>query len=307
MERREYETAGLHNQRDLDHFRALAADRSPEAADYSRARWDRRAEDWERKRLREPGDSWRVEQAVTFLRSRGLLEPGMDVADVGCGPGRFAAAFAPFVRQVTGFDLSERMVAYGVEQARREGADNVSFRVCDFQTLDVEREGLAGAFDLVFSSLTPAVRSLEGLEKVTAMSRAFCCHITHLSGEEPLLRRAMEEALGRSPRPRWNGRWFYALFNLLFLLGYDPEVSCDRRVRERYLPADRDQAALLLEQLLPPEERGEKETEALYRWLQENAGEDGTVLQRSETCYGRVVWDVRRRTKRPEYGGAWEG
>lgn len=307
MARREYDLTSLQNRRDMAHFIALTEDRTSETSPQSRARWDRRAEDWERKRLREPGDNWRVEQAVAFLQNRGLLEPGMDVADIGCGPGRFAAAFAPFVRQVTGFDLSERMVAYGVDQARREGVDNVFFRVCDFQSLDVAGEGLAGAFDLVFSSLTPAVRSLEGLEKMMTMSRAYCCHITHLSGEEPLLRRAMEEALGRSPQPRWNGRWFYALFNLLFLLGYDPEVSYDRRVRERRLPASRDQAALLLEQLLPPAERGKKETEALYRWLQENAEEDGTVLQHSETCYGRVVWDVRLRTERPGYGaGAWE-
>ena len=306
MERREYDLTSLQNRRDLAHFMALTADRTPETSHQSRKRWDRRAEDWERKRIREPEDNWRVEQAAAFLRNRGLLEPGMDVADIGCGPGRFAAAFAPFVRQVTGFDLSERMVAYGMDQARRDGVDNVSFRVCDFQSLDVESEGLVGAFDLVFSSLTPAVRSMEGLEKMMAMSRAYCCHITHLSGEEPLLHRAMEEALCRSPQPRWNGRWFYALFNLLFLLGYDPEVSYDRRVRERRLPANRDQAALLLEQLLPLEEQGSKETEALYRWLQENAGEDGTVLQRSETCYGRVVWDVRRRTERPDYGGAWE-
>ena len=310
MERREEElirlAARVNNQRDLQAFIAMQ-EAQPQTSGHAREQWNRRAEDWERKRIREPKDNWRVEHTVAFLREHGLLEPHMDIADIGCGPGRFAAAFAHFARQVTGFDLSERMVAYGVEQAQREGVDNVSFRVCDFQTLDVEREGLIGAFDLVFCSLTPAIRGLDGLGKMMAMSRAWCCCITHLSQEDPLLRRAMEEALGRTPKPRWSGRWFYSLFNLLFLLGYDPEVSYDRRCREQRIPAERDQAALLLEQLLPSEERGEKETEALYRWLQENAGEDGTVLRHSETCYGRVVWDVRRRTDRPDYGrGAGE-
>lgn len=88
---------------------------------------------------------------------------------LAAGRGRFAVAFARRVHWVTGFDLSPRMIHYGMEHARREGVENVTLRACDFQTLDVRQEGLESAFDLVFSSLTPAIHGRAGLEKVMAM------------------------------------------------------------------------------------------------------------------------------------------
>ena len=42
---------------------------------------------------KEKGDE-RVISAINYLDSKGLLEKNYDVADIGCGPGRFAAAFA---------------------------------------------------------------------------------------------------------------------------------------------------------------------------------------------------------------------
>ena len=85
-------------------------------------------------------------EIVAWLEEQGLLRPGMDVLDLGCGIGRIAAVLAPHCRSVLGLDVSAGMVA----EARRRcaGLGNVRFEQTDGQGLDVLP---AGAFDLVLA------------------------------------------------------------------------------------------------------------------------------------------------------------
>lgn len=291
------------NERDLAYFIQLHNSSPTHTPDHAASKWDRRAEAWEQE-YRDTGERKnddRVQATAEFLRGRGLLGPDCDVADIGCGPGRFAAAFGRTARSVTGFDLSERMVRYGTEYVRQEGLRNVSLRVCDFQALDVEAEGLAGRFDLVLSSITPAVHGAAGLEKMMRMSRGFCCDITHISSENALESRMMREVFRRERPQIWSGRWFYSLFNVLFLWGYYPEVSYYRRRRERAVRPGEAYECNLMERLLPPRERTEENRARIHGWLAENADSSGMVLERSDTLYGRTLWDVRVRTDRPDY------
>ena len=57
-------------------------------------------------------------EVVAWLREQGLLRPGADVLDLGCGFGRVAAALAPGCRSVLGLDVSAGMIA----EARRRHA-----------------------------------------------------------------------------------------------------------------------------------------------------------------------------------------
>ena len=63
-------------------------------------------------------------EVIDALQAWGLIGPGHDVFDLGCGIGRFATALAPRVRSVVGSDLSDGMVA---EARRRNQHPNVRF------------------------------------------------------------------------------------------------------------------------------------------------------------------------------------
>lgn len=280
---------------DLAYFAAMQESQPKDRPDHSAKKWDQRAEAWEKERREKQKGEARVRSAVAYLEEQGLLRPDFHVADVGCGPGRFAVAFARRVRWVTGFDLSPRMIHYGLEYARREGVNNLTLRAQDFQALDVEAEGLIGAFDLVFSSLTPAVHGQAGLEKMMDMSRAYCCNITHLYHRNSICRQLQEEVFGIPPVSPWGGRWFYSLFNLLLLRGYLPQTSYDRQLEARRFVPSQDYAAMLLERVLPPAERTEKNQARIFAWLQEHTDGEGMLTETSEACYGRILWDVRDR------------
>lgn len=187
------------------------------------------------------------------------------------------------------------MIHYGLEYARREGVANLTLQALDFQTLEVEAAGLRRAFDLVFSSLTPAVHGQAGLEKMMDMSRAYCCNITHLYHRNSICRQLQEEVFGIPPVSPWGGRWFYSLFNLLLLRGYLPQTSYDRQLEARRFVPSQDYAAMLLERVLPPAERTEKNQARILAWLQAHTDGEGMLTETSEACYGRILWDVRDR------------
>ena len=276
----------------------------PPSAQETAARWDSRADEWERSGgALQTDHGRRAQDAAAFLISRGALGPESVAADIGCGPGRFACEFAKTARSVTGFDISPRMTELGAQRARELEIGNVSFRACDFHALDVRAEGLEGRFDLVFSSMTPAVRGVEGLKKTMAMSRAFCCQVTHVSSANELQSRIMRELFGRERSdPRYgSGQWFYALFNLLFLSGYSPEASYYNARDERRVPAGEGYARHFMDMLLPEGERTEGNLRRITAWLAAHAEADGCLLERSETCYGRLLWDVRARSPRIEF------
>ena len=280
---------------DLAYFAAMQESQPKDRPDHSAKKWDQRAEAWEKERREKQKGEARVRSAVAYLEEQGLLRPDFQVADVGCGPGRFAVAFARRVRWVAGFDLSPRMIHYGLEYARREGVANLTLQALDFQTLEVEAAGLRRAFDLVFSSLTPAVHGQAGLEKMMDMSRAYCCNITHLYHRNSICRQLQEEVFGIPPVSPWGGRWFYSLFNLLLLRGYLPQTSYDRQLEARRFVPSQDYAAMLLERVLPPAERTEKNQARILAWLQAHTDGEGMLTETSEACYGRILWDVRDR------------
>jgi SAM-dependent methyltransferase len=77
----------------------------------------------------------------------GQLRPGMNVLDVGCGPGTITADLAELVTpgQVTAVDAAEDVLNQARETAAGRGLDNVRFAVADVHALDFPDD----SFDVV--------------------------------------------------------------------------------------------------------------------------------------------------------------
>ena len=174
------------------------------------------------------------------------------MADIGCGPGRFVAAFARHVHKVVGLDISDKMISHGMEHIQKEGLSNACLYVCDFQKLDIEKAGYKHAFDLVFSSMTPALHG-------------------------------------------------FSLFNILFLLGYDPETSYEKSHRETWVTPDEQYIDFLMEHMLPSEEHTLENVHKITDWIHTHLNEDGQIKEVTHSAYGRILWDVRNKTVRPDY------
>ena len=286
---------------DLAYFISLQESRKMDTPESSAKKWNQRAENWKKEREHNRKDNERVERTIEYLEQNRLLQSHYDIADIGCGPGRFAAAFAKRVHNVVGLDISEKMVAHGMEHIQSEGIANVQLYTCDFQSLDIEKAGYKRAFDLVFCSMTPAIHDMDTLMKSMEMSRGWCCHITHLNSRNFLKEQIMQEVFGKKAAYQWTGKWFYSLFNILFLLGYHPETSYDTRHRESWIDPDEEFIEYMLEYSLPASEMTKENMKKVQNWFQTHQNEEGKVLEITDSSYGRILWDVRNKVERHEY------
>ncbi len=289
------------NREDLRFFLALQEAAFPSTPQYTAGRWDKRADFWEKERKEQRRDDERVTSTLAFLTEKGILTPECRIADIGCGPGRFAAGFAGTAHSVVGLDLSPKMVAHGNAYLDSLGLENARLHCRDFTALDIDREGYREAFDLVFTSMTPAIHNVEGLMKAMAMSRRWCLNISHVRRQNHLRDRILSEVFQRTPDRKGEGRVFYALFNILFLLGYSPETSFVTRRKENRVRPDGEYVEYVMEHALPLEEHTAENARKILNWLMANRGEDGFLTEVSDAVYGRILWDVRSRADRPDY------
>lgn len=263
--------------------------------------WDNRADDWAmllsgdtafRRSLDE-----RTSQAASYLRAHSLLSAGSNVADIGCGPGRFVAEFAKTAGHVLGIDISEKMIEHSKSYARATGLCNTSYHAGDFKAVDIEALGWVHKFDLVFSSITGAIGTMDALYKAMRMSRGWCFNSSFVRSFDELQTKLSRELFSIEPasKPIYDGRWFYALFNLLWLEGYYPEVAYHKQNRRELVPIDDELIRYFTRIFSADHNENEEQTkEMIGNYLRANANSDGLIERYTESWYGFVLWNTKR-------------
>lgn len=293
-------------EQEMAHFQEIWCYRRSSHTEHTKETWNERAHEWEQglqqdaERRRRSDE--RVRATADWLRSKGILGPEQEAIDIGCGPGRFVAEFAKTARHVVGTDLSDRMLAYGERYARSIGVENTSYVDADFQTADIDALNWRGRFDLVFSSITPAITGKTGLEKLMAISRAWCFNSCFVNFEDALEQSLVRELLGREPKAGWNPHWhwFYALFNLLLLDGYFPEVTYYREEKIKTVAAGEETARDYARRLSESYDGAQEETliPRIKKCLETYSDSDGMIAYNDVIVYGWILWDIRNRVIR---------
>ena len=289
---------------DYKRFEEMWEYRENRKMNHSSSAWDNRAEDWGKELEKNGGFqkslSDRVSRVSEYLRNHGLLTQDSRVIDIGCGPGRFVAEFARTSKHVTGMDISPEMLKLGAEYAKKEGLSNVSFVAGDFREFDISDAGWENQFDLVFTSITPAIGTLNSLEKLMKICRGYCFNSCFVRWEDNIERRISEEVLGIPYRPSHGKHdiWFYSLFNLLWLKGYFPETSYHRQNCSEYADADADLARYYSRTFSENLQEDDEMTEKILDFLKKNSDSGGKIIREYQRWYGWILWDTRIRSKR---------
>lgn len=117
-----------------------------------------------------------------------VIKDGDDVLDVGSGPGTYGLEFAARCRSVTCMDGSQNMLGRIIGK----GIPNVTCIRSDWETFDTEER-----FDVVFSSLCPALNDPEGILKMESFSRGYCAYVSSMNDDTGSLRRDIWKAFGK--------------------------------------------------------------------------------------------------------------
>jgi SAM-dependent methyltransferase len=76
-----------------------------------------------------------IDRTVSYWLANGLIKPGMNVLDLGCGPGLYAERLGQAGVSVVGLDISPRSLAYASEQATTAQLP-IEYHCMDFLTMD---------------------------------------------------------------------------------------------------------------------------------------------------------------------------
>ena len=272
--------------------------RKPCNMSHKKEDWDERAFDWE-KELHEDDEAIRrnmarVAATVVFLKAHGQLKPEDTVIDIGCGPGRFVAEFAKHAGHVTGLDISSNMCRFGLEYAHSQEIQNVDFIACDFKKADVKEEGWENKYDLVFSSITPAMSTYESLVKSEIMSRGYCFQsgfvkMVDFPGDE-VLKEVLPEKEQAGNREISS---FQGMFNILCLEGKYPVVDYYTEASREVVDINEKLIRKLLRNTAIPKEKIEERKELIREALLKRADANGQIERFSEVTYGWILWKVQ--------------
>ncbi len=92
----------------------------------------------------------REERSLEIFQELGRFNGGERVLDSGCGPGLVSCYLAPFVKEITGVDLTPAMVELAKASAEKKGLSNAHFQLGDMGSLPIEDD----SFDASVSRYT---------------------------------------------------------------------------------------------------------------------------------------------------------
>lgn len=199
------------------------------------AEWDRRAKAYDASQKIKSRAL--TEQVTALLLEKGALSGS--VLDVGGGTGQYAVPFARHAEEVIVTDLSSKMMEFAVQNAKNAGLDNVGIWKLDWETFDPAQLGWERKFDLVFSSMSPAIRSLEGFSNLVAVSRGWCCINQFIRRNDTISDRLADTLKNKRPEEFHNERNLaLAFFHLAWMCGFEPEVTYFRETETLSLTLD---------------------------------------------------------------------
>ncbi|MGI6307484.1 MAG: class I SAM-dependent methyltransferase [Dethiobacteria bacterium] len=249
--------------------------------------WNKMAPDYEKHSAEEAQE--RLQKVLGILTEEGMLTPETEVLDVGCGPGTYAIPLARRARRVTALDGAGEMCRLLREKAAEAGLQNINVLQHMWEDIDLEKEGLARCFDLVFASMTPAVCDAETLLKLNQAARRYCCLIAWAEGNYSRVRQELLEHFLREKSPERSSQIIY-IFNILYSLGYYPTM---RYLHSTWVQKETEEEAveslaqfLWLYMEITPEVK-----DIIARFVRERAVK-GIFTQEGRTRLGIITWRV---------------
>jgi len=189
------------------------------------------------------------------------------------------------------------MLGHGKAFAENNGLMNTKWIPCNFKTADIDELGLREAFDLVFWSITPAVSELSTLKKAIAMSRGYCFSSYFLSQTDSVEEDMRNSCFPESRKePAWEGRWFYSLFNIVYLLGYYPVTAYHEMASQDLDVIDDELIRYFTRQFSKDgDEKDNAVREKVAAYLTAHQTDEGKILRKTKSMYGWTLWDVRKK------------
>lgn len=232
------------------------------------------------------GQSGYQKKIVELLKNEGYVGSEMTVLDVGCGPGTYSIPFAEAeALSVDCVDSSRGMLSQLKQRAQeRNVSEIIHLYPKTWAEFLSEKK-----YDLVFSSMSPAISEMSELMKMEKYSRKYCCLVTYGAGMPRSIRGLIwEKFLGK----RVESKLFDAVypFNILYSLGRNPNMKTFCQSGERLIPVEKAyEDSLHYFRIFGKDSSEDKKL--IYHTIEENA-RDGLLWEDTTSYISAIYWQV---------------
>jgi SAM-dependent methyltransferase len=118
-----------------------------------------------------------TERILSLAKARSVTIASTEVLDIGCGTGICTLPLAREAAMVTGLDTSGTMLDRLREVAAANGIQNVRTVNASWKGIEPAHMGFEKAFDIAWTSMTPAVQSRRDFAAMETCARRWCVYI----------------------------------------------------------------------------------------------------------------------------------
>src|SRR5665648_59719 len=231
----------------------------------------------------------RVKNILNYLLTNNLLTKNSSVLDIGCGPGRFAVEFGKHSTDVTGLDISDKMLDYAEQNAQADHLTNVWFKNLNWDEVSLGELGWGKKYDLVTAMNSPGIHDQVTLEKMIAASKGYC-FLSNFVARTDSVKDVIRMEILKLKGVKFYSNTVYSIFNILWLMGYYPIIT--------YVDTDRDharpfeEAFVYYKTLLETSDNLGDENNDLIRNYLDQISVNGFVTEKVQTKTAWIYWKV---------------
>ena len=249
--------------------------------------WDNRADFFNKKVF---NDEKIGSNIVELLKEKNMLTKEMKVLDIGCGPGKHTLPMAKEVKCITALDISENMLEYLKENMENTNIVNIEPLNLNWKDLDLQDIQWENTYDLVFASMTPAIFNYETLKKMLTASKKYCYLSSFVRREDLLGDEIREYIFQKYELPFEKTEKIYCVFNILWQLGYIPEVRYLRRKWQDEMSVE-EAYSLFTDKMASWVTLSDQDQEKIKTILEQKAHK-GIITEKTEVIQGILTWEV---------------
>lgn len=164
-----------------------------------------------------------------FLEDRNILSSKITVADIGCAIGRHSIEFNKKVGKYTGIDSSLGMIKVCNDNKEKYNLSNCNFIQVDWKDYNEN-------FDLVFASMFPGIKTVDDIKRFINLSKEHCLFQRIIKEQDELY--LLINGVNKNTAHN-NPDYAYGLINIIWKLGYIPEVISSHLVKTKEIEYDK--------------------------------------------------------------------